>query len=281
MKYVKKYSLFERTDIEQSKQLIKVAEEIINLFYEEWDQYIEHANENEFTRVLFNPFSIDYRNIFFVYITGESDKRGSFSKNDSGGAKYVIKISAPDVYKKLKHVEKLIEQEGKNEQQIKDAEKIINNLKNDKDVYSEFMYVLTHELSHYKDKLKYDIFSGKKQNKLREIKNTLNNIQTDSNLKDELTYTKKKLYYNLNTEYNAYFLGFCAEELETMNQHYETSNEKWFEYDNFPSYYKYFYNTVISDKPYSNKNIKNLQKRLYQFYMDLKKLDDEIFKSKN
>lgn len=282
MKYLK---YFERKDVEQSQFLLKCAKEIIELFYNNWKESLTWDN-NDFEWFLVSVHSVQYKtkkgNYMTITITDDDSKSGSFSAiNDDHP---IIKIAYPHLYKELNFLYDLLEKRKHSE-----AKPIIDKLLNNKELHERLIHVLAHELSHYEDFLKYDIFNEKGVDKLYKIKKILNLIYvpdskpltTEEQKKvDKLVKKAKELYFNLTSEYNAYFLMFCSEELEKLKNHYETSDEKWLNM-NFHEYYKYFQNMIESKGEFNDITKKRLQKRLYQFYQDITMLDDEIFKNKN
>lgn len=246
MKYLKSYKIYERHDIENDKKINDIIHIIIELITNHInDCIIKYKNIEDF---LLNVKKMKYENITIDITSGSNI---SFAKDMEDNLYLFLGFDTfdniiNDIAYKIDRGEKI---------------KPLKNLYNDLDTWERM--ALTHELTHKVDNEIYDMFDYMK-------KRYFNTIDTKTPNKNDIENAYKKYindYNNIPAEYNAIFVSTLNKLIKDIKNDNSILN-------NFEKFKNEWEKNIDIHNPnfYNNTKFKkNIQKRLYDAYIKLKK----------
>jgi len=238
--------LFERKDLEKSKYISKVASDILDKYLDKIKKLI---NNNE-------QLNVHIQDPKFNILYYKNNYKILFANNTSPGEIFVEK---KEIYisNEIVNIINSIKNKSK-----KEAINIFNNLLKNEDLLYQIKNILVHELAHKEDPYNYK----KEDNYIKKLNNIRSQLSREY---DNILKSKNdKLYYNLSTEYNSFYLTFCSQLLDIIKQHPNFLSKNNFEniLNLFKKSNKSLFNNI------NEKNKKRLINRLYNFYNELIKI---------
>jgi hypothetical protein len=257
MKYIKKYKLLEREDLQKREEILIFLDDIVlivkNYFINIIDNLIEGKKKaKDYTQIKVFEIVLD-KKYKFIIIYQLNYGGGSYAEDRNGNNFLIISLG--------KDFNKIIRDIFISNSNLEEIKNKIINYKLDKDTND----ILFHELIHATDDMKFNIF--KDFMKVVKLRTLYNNEKT---FKDpEYTEEYFKHYPNFTTEYNAYFMMAVNMLIKNIKNN-DIDIKKIKEFDDFKNYFinltKKYYDLYTNTTKFK----KNYDKRMYDLYTKLK-----------
>jgi hypothetical protein len=296
MKYLKKYKfIIERKDLEKREEIRDMMNDIMILIRNHFvtiadniltnkNHYIDYIFSTTYENFEFYPktLEIPLKNFKFIIkikkydsnVKGKADKiAGSYEKN---GNKYILTIPLDKFYELIRKIFT-----SNNNQELQKIKKDIARYK----LENKEKQIIFHELIHATDDMKFDLFKelikACSKSKLYDIcdaglaNDPEYNAKLDPNFIDEYD----KVYANLTTEYNAFFLAAVDKLIIKL----KNGDIKWNQINSFNTFKEFFTMLSLRNFDFYGKTTrfkKHYDKRMYDLFIKLKeKYETKKFES--
>ena len=239
--------IIERTDLSKSREISIYADDILSKYLNKIKKLIENNEQ----------LNIHKQDPKFNYIDYE-DYTIYFLEDFSPG-----KINLEKKEINVDNELRIIIDSIKNKDKKEALNIFFNNILSNIELLSQTKIIIAHELAHKNDPYNYINKETRYSKKLSELRNKIENEKNS-----DLIPIKNKIYYNFYTEINSFFLEFCIQVLDLIEDGTFSKSDI-----NFNSLFNKFKNN--KRKLYNNldeKNKKRIKNRLYNFYEDIKQL---------